>query len=435
MLDNQFKKHVNDLRQNQDVVEAIVAETPEKLKQGRIRCRKIKMILTWDQRKILDEYAVACKKTWNKSLDHIRKNSIDTKRPFELDKYTVTAKCQSKSSLWLLRTPSAIRKYANRSLKAAFKTGHTNVSRGWHKKFNIREKRYRDSDRGDITFEHQYMTFDYDRKRIRFYTPDIASTGPKSKTLFTGWIQLKWKSKNKNHQFPRNCSAIFNRDMKAVKQDGEWFLCVPYARNARNAKTQSAPPETVISLDPGHRMFYTGYSPSSGIEEFDSHNERLEFFFNKLKSIESHLKDMGWRLTRAKRRLKRRVKGLIDDFQWKTCHKMLQRYSHIVLPRSFSSRPIQKLDVSISMKWMARQQKHCQMRDRLVQKSEEYPGSKIWFCSEEYTTQTCGQCGTLNNPGCSKIYKCLHCGFVADRDHNAARNIFLKAITAVGGAV
>jgi transposase len=48
--------------------------------------------------------------------------------------------------------------------------------------------------------------------------------------------------------------------------------------------------------------------------------------------------------------------------------------------------------------------------------------------SEEYTTKTCGQCGTIKDVGCSKVYSCSF-GYSLDRDIHGARNICIKTLS------
>lgn len=53
-----------------------------------------------------------------------------------------------------------------------------------------------------------------------------------------------------------------------------------------------------------------------------------------------------------------------------------------------------------------------------------------WIIGEEYTTKTCGNCGTLeNNIGDKKEWSCKNCKVSFDRDINGARNIMLKYFT------
>jgi len=56
--------------------------------------------------------------------------------------------------------------------------------------------------------------------------------------------------------------------------------------------------------------------------------------------------------------------------------------------------------------------------------------TNIVVTSEEYTSQTCGLCGRLDNKlKSSKVYKCCKCQFEMDRDLNGARNIFIKTVS------
>ena len=55
--------------------------------------------------------------------------------------------------------------------------------------------------------------------------------------------------------------------------------------------------------------------------------------------------------------------------------------------------------------------------------------NKLIVCvPENYTTQTCSFCGTINKPECSKIYSCSVCNKIVDRDINAAKNILMKGL-------
>jgi putative transposase len=74
---------------------------------------------------------------------------------------------------------------------------------------------------------------------------------------------------------------------------------------------------------------------------------------------------------------------------------------------------------------------HYKFRERLLSKAAEH-NVKCLIVDESYTTQTCGLCGTRNtNVGGDDIFKCVDdsCGFKYDRDYNAGRNIYLKALS------
>jgi putative transposase len=54
-------------------------------------------------------------------------------------------------------------------------------------------------------------------------------------------------------------------------------------------------------------------------------------------------------------------------------------------------------------------------------------GGRLVVVPAYYTSRVCSSCGSINDPGSSKTYKCETCGLVIDRDQNASLNILGKA--------
>ncbi len=53
-----------------------------------------------------------------------------------------------------------------------------------------------------------------------------------------------------------------------------------------------------------------------------------------------------------------------------------------------------------------------------------------------FTSQNCSNCGqTVKKSLSVRTHKCPHCGYIADRDHNAARNILAKGLEMLGAIV
>jgi putative transposase len=70
---------------------------------------------------------------------------------------------------------------------------------------------------------------------------------------------------------------------------------------------------------------------------------------------------------------------------------------------------------------------HYRFKTRLMNKAREYPNCRVIISGEEYTSQTCSECGYLHRKiGGSKKFKCPGCNQESDKDFNAARNILLK---------
>lgn len=65
---------------------------------------------------------------------------------------------------------------------------------------------------------------------------------------------------------------------------------------------------------------------------------------------------------------------------------------------------------------------------RLKGKCEERK-KELKICTEEYTSKTCGRCGTIKKDlKTQENYKCEKCGLEIDRDINGARNRLIKVL-------
>ena len=72
----------------------------------------------------------------------------------------------------------------------------------------------------------------------------------------------------------------------------------------------------------------------------------------------------------------------------------------------------------------------CIFRQRLLAKAELVPGCTIIECDGPYTSKTCGACGYIHKKlDGYKTFKNPECGYRADRDASAARNIMLRYLT------
>jgi len=71
-------------------------------------------------------------------------------------------------------------------------------------------------------------------------------------------------------------------------------------------------------------------------------------------------------------------------------------------------------------------ERHYNFREHLIRKSEEY-GSEVIVVTEEFTSQTCGNCFRLSKNYNNRIKHCDHCKFEIDRDLSASRTLQLVA--------
>ena len=56
----------------------------------------------------------------------------------------------------------------------------------------------------------------------------------------------------------------------------------------------------------------------------------------------------------------------------------------------------------------------------------------VVLCNESDTSKTCPKCGHIHDKlGGNKKFRCPSCGYTAHRDWNGARNIMIRALSAI----
>jgi putative transposase len=220
------------------------------------------------------------------------------------------------------------------------------------------------------------------------------------------------------------------------KRYGHFYLCIPKKLDKYNGPSQNK----VIAFDPGMRTFCTKYDLDGIIVEVGksdiSRIYRLCNSYDKLQSKWSqsttkHAK--RYRYKKAGARIQRHIRNLVDEFH-KTTKWVCENYSTIFLPKFETQKMVSKRQRKINSK-TARNMltwSHYRFKTRLMNKAREYPNCRVIIFSEEYTSQTCSECGfILCKIGGSKKFKCPGCQQKSDRDFNAARNILLKNMSLV----
>ena len=227
-----------------------------------------------------------------------------------------------------------------------------------------------------------------------------------------------------------------------------WYLCVPHTKdlihvspseNQAERKGDQIPEGEVIALDPGVRTFMTGYDPGGAVWEIGAADmQRIYRLCYTLDRLQSDWSDptcrhrRRYRLRRAARRIRLRIRRLVDE-----CHKRLakwlcENYRQVLLPKFEVSRMVKRGQRRLHSKTVRSMLtwSHFRFRQRLLHKAELYPSCQVILCDEAYTSKTCGQCGYIHQHlGGNKLFTCPSCGMVMDRDFNGSRNIWLRYLT------
>jgi IS605 OrfB family transposase len=183
-----------------------------------------------------------------------------------------------------------------------------------------------------------------------------------------------------------------------------------------------------ISLDPGMRVFQTGYTPDGNCYQICT--EKTSIQIKKLIERIEKPNTENPNYIKYVKRLREKLKNKIDDLHWKTAH-ILCKFFKVIVIGNMSTKGIisRNLNLPKIVKKYCSSLSHYTFQQRLIQKAEEL-GSEVIVMDESYTSKTCGGCGEIdNNLGSSKIFICKNCEFKCDRDVNGARNILLKYLS------
>jgi len=106
----------------------------------------------------------------------------------------------------------------------------------------------------------------------------------------------------------------------------------------------------MISLDPGERVFFTGYDPSGRIIEWavDGMNktlfpvcDRVDYLRSEMAQKEIRHKTR-YKLKKLERKARERIKNLVDDCHRKAIQWLCSNYHLILLPSYETSKMVQK---------------------------------------------------------------------------------------------
>jgi transposase len=129
------------------------------------------------------------------------------------------------------------------------------------------------------------------------------------------------------------------------------------------------------------------------------------------------------------RKLRDRIKHVVDDIHRKLIAMMINKYAVILIPRfnvsgmigRGPSRKMGKKSVANLVTWC-----HYRFRQRLI-KAAKFSATSVVEVNESYTSKICTGCGSLNdNLGGNRVFHCDRCGITLPRDANGARNILIR---------
>jgi transposase len=365
--------------------------------------------------------------TYNEGLRSIKEYSIPINRELLRASDVYASSLLRRGHAWALRTPSNIRDEAINDLIKAYAAGYAKGG-----KFEIKPRLRKDHKSDSIVIPSRCWK---DPNKI-FYAAAFKKLGAET--------TIRMSKKDRMTEAPKYDCRL-QRD-----QYGHYYFCqlLP-ADNAAGVREPSTPEQMprIIALDPGVNTFATGYEPATGrYIEWGRHDKfRLERLNKHLDDLVKRTTDLvpqrrrkhkRYRMNRAAKRIRFRIRNLVDEFHKKLVKWLVDNYELVLWP-PFKTKSMIEKDAAgrrVISPTTARDMitwSFYRFKQRLLMKAAQTNGRCIVQLSNEHsTTMTCGRCGNLKRDvGADRVYKCGHCRINLPRDWNAARNIFIKQST------
>jgi putative transposase len=133
----------------------------------------------------------------------------------------------------------------------------------------------------------------------------------------------------------------------------------------------------------------------------------------------------GWREAAFQvAKLHERIANQRHDFWHKTTRRLVNTYSLIAL----EDLTLRFMTANGNLALSAHDAGLAEFQQLLAYKAES-AGVQVVTVNPAYTSQVCSACGAVVEKSLSeRVHRCTHCGYTADRDVNAARNILFLAV-------
>jgi IS605 OrfB family transposase len=400
-------------------------------------------------------------------------NTFDiTIKKLNQDRRDAVKKVKSEKNIninnWELLTPKEIRTYAVKEVCNAYKTGFSQLKTGKIKYFNLNYRKKTNNNKcvsipkslisiinnTDIKIAPTFFK-DNNNNKNKDDNNDEEDDNEEDDNEEDDNENFNYLFKIGKYTLHKNKNLLINHDCKIVKQKNKYWLLIPQSIEVKEKKK----PINYCGIDPGVRTFMTTFGNNESLEY--NHNKQLldklnkEILFLKqqrtkkiknIKNIKVNKKRKNhcdeeqnisvdnittkniYERIRKKAFVKREEKkiNIINELHWNTINDLLIK-NDVIFYGDIKSHDIVHNGNNKILNKSFNDLKFYKFKQRLLYKASIE--NKLVFCvNEAYTTQTCSFCGNKYKPECSKIYDCIKCKNIIDRDINAAKNILMKGI-------
>ena len=248
----------------------------------------------------------------------------------------------------------------------------------------------------------------------------LASLGTHHKVLKVG---KRSKKEMKDIEIGHECCIVY--------EHYQYWLLIPIPYTIPSAPSLPLSSMRYGGVDPGVRTFMTVFG-SEGCQEISFNQQTYDALDKKMDRFKE--RRMGPLRRKQRMRTRRRKMSQCDlrrahvtnELHWKTIRWLLDNLD-LVLYGDIKSHGIVQHGENKKLHRRVNTLKFFSFKQRLLHRAR-LERKRIVLVPEHYTTRTCSSCGTLNDPGSSKVYHCSFCRTHVGRDVNAAKNILMKGM-------
>ena len=395
-----------------------------------IKSKLVKMVLTKEQKLILNKWFMASTEMYNETLNYIRnrcslfKNNIirnklkdipikelsfiSLRNNLKIQRDIIINNSQLENCDKDTKILTHILDATIHQLASNIKSAITNTYRGNFKRFRLK---FWKMNRPSQTLE---IELGYIRKNK--ICPNILG-------------EIKYIYNKKEYQLPKILNSV---KINYNKITDEYTLIIPQKYEAKEDKTKENKDmiANVISLDPGLRTFMTGLSEDSTLDIGKNVNKIISLKLKRLDKIKNNENISNKIKKKNEIMINRKISNMIDDLHWKTISVLIGNYNNIFLGDMSAKSIVRKNNSVLSpmQKVACLRTKYYQFQQRLKYKCIATK-TNFSLIDESYTSKTCSNCGNYNEKlKGEKVYNCNKCKLEIDRDINGCRNIYFKSM-------
>lgn len=419
------------------VADGMATAGTERAPKTLTKALKLRLKPTKDQKSILNSWSHAARFTYNKAISVIRnpkepkkgKNKLKVRDRYVTARYRKDGKMVPnpffKNRQWLLDCPKAIRKGAIDGAFAAWKAAHTNKLRGHQASYEMGFQTRKDQDLKGWSLYLEKANVRREGVHL-FIFPEILG-----EMKYASSKQLEKLLCGKTRQLKKSVCVHPEMDCRLQKDRyGDFYLIVPIQVTVRKDPTGRG----VASMDPGIRKWLVTYSPDKE-ESYIFGSRFMETLWPTMYRVDKLVSEMVEQRGKKRAqtailvtRLRKQIFQKKQEMLFQTANTLTKEYSMLLVPH---------LDTTgfVSSPWALKAKKyrremmntcHGRFVALLEQKCLER-GVAFVPVTEEYTSQTCPNCGCLHKTS-SETKCCPQCHLEADRDLVGALNIFLRTV-------